>query len=50
MSLQFTKKLCVMTKKNDTNIEEEFICRFKIGMRNLTNFAQSTQMSQKHAL
>ena len=39
-----------MAKKNDTNIEEEFICRFKIGMRNLTNFAQSTQMSQKHAL
>ena len=50
MTLKFTKKLCAMAKKNDTNIEEEFICRFKIGMRNLTNFAQSTQMSQKHAL
>ena len=28
--------------KNDTKIEEELTCRFKIDMRNLTNFDLST--------
>ena len=32
-----------MTMKNDTKIEEESICRFKINMRNLTNFDPSTR-------
>ena len=39
-----------MTIKNDTKIEEELPCRFKIDMRNLTNFGPSTQKSQKFAL
>ena len=32
-----------MTMKNDAKIEEESICRFKINMRNLTNFDPSTR-------
>ena len=31
MSLIFTGELCVMTVKNDTKIEEELSCHFKIG-------------------
>ena len=42
MSLKFTEELCVMTMKNNTKIEEELICPFKIDMRNLTNFDPST--------
>ena len=30
-----------MTMKNDTKIEEELTCRFKIDMRNFTNFEPS---------
>ena len=36
-----------MTIKNDTKIEEELTCRFKIKMRNFTNFDPSTQKSEK---
>ena len=32
-----------MTMKNDTKLEEEMTCRFKIDVRNLTNFDLSTQ-------
>ena len=32
MSLKFTVELCVMAMKNDTKIEEELTCRFKIDM------------------
>ena len=39
-----------MTMKNDTKFGEELTCHFKIDMRNLTNFDQSTQKSQKFAL
>ena len=39
-----------MTMKNDAKCEEELICRFKIDMKNLTNFDLSTQKSQKCAL
>ena len=39
-----------MTKKNDAKFEEEFSSRFKIDMRNLTNFDLSTRKSQKVAL
>ena len=39
-----------MTMKNDTKIEEELTCRFKIGMRNFTDFDTSTQKSPKCAL
>ena len=43
MSLQFTEKLSVMTKKNDAKLGEELTCRFKIDMRDLTNFDTTTQ-------
>ena len=43
MSLKFTEELCVMTMKNDAKFEEELTCRYKIDMRNLTNFDPSTQ-------
>ena len=36
-----------MTMKNDTKIEEKLTCRFKIDMRNSTNFDTSTQKSKK---
>ena len=42
MTLKFTEELCVMTMKNDTKIEEELTCRFKIDM-NFTNFDPSTR-------
>ena len=50
MSLNFPEELCVMTMKNDTKIEEELTFRFKIDMRNLTNFDSSTPKSKKFAL
>ena len=50
MSLKFTKELCVMTMKNDAKFGEESTCRFKIDMRKLTNFDQSTRRSQKFSL
>ena len=42
MSLKFTGELCFMKMKNDAKIEEELTSQFKIDMRNLTNFDQST--------
>ena len=48
MSLTFTGQLCVM--KSDAKFEEELTCQFKIDMRNLMNFDQSTQKSQEFAL
>ena len=42
MSLKFAGELCVMTMKNDAKFEEELTCHFKIDIRNLTNFDQST--------
>ena len=48
MTLKFTDELCVMTMKNDTNIEEELTCS-KIDMRNLRNFESSTQKSKTFA-
>ena len=50
MCLKFTGKFCVMTMKNDAKFAEELTCKFKIDMRNLTNFDQSTRKSQKFAL
>ena len=47
MSSKFTEKLCVMTMKNDTKIEEELTCHFKIDMRNFTNFDPSVWKSKK---
>ena len=39
-----------MTVNNDAKVEEELTFRFKIDMRNLTNFDPSTQKSEKFAL
>ena len=36
-----------MTLKNDEEFEEELTCRFKIDIKNLTNFESSTGKSQK---
>ena len=50
VSLEFIGEFCVMTTKNDAKFEEKLTCKFKIDMRNLTNFDPSTQKSQKFAL
>ena len=50
MCLKFTGELCVMTMKNYARFEKELTCQFKIDMRNLTTFDQSTPKSQKFAL
>ena len=39
-----------MTMKNDSKVEEELTCQLKIDMKNLSNFHQSSQESQKFAL
>ena len=39
-----------MTLKNDERSKEELTCRFKIDIRNLTNFDLKTQKSQKFTL
>ena len=46
MSLKFTEKLCVMEMNNDIKVKEKLTCRFKIDMRNFTNFDSSTQKSK----
>ena len=38
MNLRFTEELCFMTMNHDAKFEKDFTCRFKINMRNLTNF------------
>ena len=43
MSLKFTEESCVMAMKNNTKLDEELTCRFKIDMENLTNFDPSTK-------
>ena len=48
MSLNFTAESCIMTIRNDAKFDEESISRFKIDMRNLSNFDQSTQKSVKN--
>ena len=49
-TLKFPEKLCVMTLKNDEKAGEVLTCRFKIDIRNLTNFESSTRKSQKFTL
>ena len=39
-----------MTLKNDEKSKEELTCRFKIDIRNLTNFDLRTQKSQNFTL
>ena len=50
MSLKFTGEFCVIRMKNDAKFEEDVTCKFKIDMRNLTNFDPSTQESRKFEL
>ena len=50
MRLKFTGELFVMTMKNDAKFEQELTCQFKIDIRNLTIFDNSTQKSQEFAL
>ena len=45
MTVKFTEKLSVMTMENDTKTEEELTCRFKMDVRNFTNFDPSSQKS-----
>ena len=47
MTLKFTEDLCVMTLKNNTKIEDELTCPFKIDTRNFANFDPSTRKSNK---
>ena len=42
MTLKFIEELCVMTMKNDVELEEESTCHFTIDIRSLTNFYPST--------
>ena len=49
MSLKFTEVLCVMTMNDDTIIEEEITCRFKIDMRDFAKIDLSTQKFKKFA-
>ena len=39
-----------MTQKNDEKSEEELTCRFKIDIKNLTNFDSRTSKSQEFTL
>ena len=39
-----------MKLKNDAKFEEESTCRFKIDLRNLTNFDPTTRKSKKFTL
>ena len=39
-----------MALKNDEKIEKELTCRFKIDIKNLTNFDSRTRKSQKITL
>ena len=43
--LKFTDELCVLTMKNNPKLKKELTCKFKIDMKNLTNFDASTQKS-----
>ena len=47
MSLKFTEELCVIAMKNDAKFEKVLTCRFKIDMRNLTNFNLNTSKVSK---
>ena len=46
MNSKFTGDLCVMTMKNDANLEQELTGQLKTDMRNLTIFDSTTQKSQ----
>ena len=48
--LKICRGVMCRNNENDAKFEEELTCRFKIDMRNLTNFYPGTQKSQKFAL
>ena len=50
LSWKFTEEFWIMTRKNNAEFEKELTYRFKIDMRNLTNFDPSTHKFQKFAL
>ena len=50
MTLELTGEFGVMAMNNEAKFGEELTCKFKIDMRNLTNFDPNTQKSQKFAL
>ena len=50
MTYKFTEELCIMILRNDKISEEELACRFKINIKNLTDFDQSTGKSHKFSL
>ena len=47
VTLNVTEELNVMKMNNNTKIEEKLTCRFKIDMRNVTNFDPSIRKSKK---
>ena len=47
MSLKFTGELCVMAMKNDSKLEEELTCYFKIDMRNLRILTRALENLKK---
>ena len=47
MTLKSIEDLSVMTMKNYAKFQEDLTCHYKVDMRNLTNFDQSTWKSQK---
>ena len=47
MTLKCTKKLCVITMKNNAKFEEELNCHFKTDIINVMNFDLSTWKSKK---
>ena len=48
--LNIQRGVIVITPKNDKKAEEELTCRFKIDIKNLTNFDSSIRKSEKLAL
>ena len=47
VTLNVMEELNVMKMNSNTKIEEELTCRFKIDMRNVTNFDPSIRKSKK---
>ena len=50
MNYKLTEEFKVMTPKNDEKSEEQLSGRFKIDIRNFTNFESRTLKSQKFTL
>ena len=47
MTLKLREELCVMKMKIYAKFEEELTCRFKIDIKNFTNFDPSCQKAKK---